>query len=125
MTGPPHKIYPMPSAADHPTARALESAASSLQSSCEQSALVDDLTAEYCHHHAHVTEALDRHPADVVGEEDEGGGLANLEAAFKPLLVRRERAVDGVHADGRGQIHALIGPTDVTGHRLSRRRVWS
>ena len=34
-----------------------------------------------------------------------------------------EGAVDGVHADGGGQVHALVGTTDVPGHGRPRQRL--
>jgi hypothetical protein len=41
--------------------------------------------------------------------QDEVGHLADFQAAFEPFLKRRKGTIDGMHADGRGQVHALVG----------------
>jgi hypothetical protein len=41
--------------------------------------------------------------------QDEVGHLADFQAAFEPFLKRRKGTIDGMHADGCGQVHALVG----------------
>ncbi|HSF32977.1 MAG TPA: hypothetical protein VLK82_21210 [Candidatus Tectomicrobia bacterium] len=38
-----------------------------------------------------MANVFNRHPAEVLGEDDEVGSLADFEAALKPLLKRFER----------------------------------
>jgi hypothetical protein len=83
----------------------------------------DHLSADHRHDHAHVMESLDRHAAEILGEQDEVGRLADVEAALKAFLTRGKGAVNGVHAEGRGQVHALVGATDISGHRVPRQRL--
>jgi hypothetical protein len=47
------------------------------------SGLVDHLTSVHRHRHAQVMQALDRHPAEVLSEDDEVGRLTKLEARFE------------------------------------------
>jgi hypothetical protein len=83
----------------------------------------DHLPADHRHHHAHLAQALDRHPAEVLGEDDEISRLTHLEAPLQPFLKRRKGPVNGVHPDGRGQVDALVGATDVPGHSLPCQRL--
>ena len=67
--------------------------------------------------------ALDRHSTEILGEHDEVGRLADFKATVKPSLKRPEGAIDGVHADGRAQVHTFVGATDVPGHGLACQRL--
>src|SRR6266511_3848115 len=51
------------------------------------------------------------------------GRLAQLEAALEAFFKRREGAVDGVHPDGHGEVHALVWSTNVPGHCPARQRL--
>jgi hypothetical protein len=81
------------------------------------SGLVDHLTADYRHRHTHIAKPLDRHPAEFLGRHEKIGRLADLPTALELYFKRREGVIDRVHADGNGQVHDLIGATDVPGHR--------
>lgn len=88
---------------------ALWAAASVLQSSRGRSSFVYDLTTDHGHRHAYLAMPLDRHVAEILGQDNEVGRIADLEASLKPFFKGRNGAVNGVHADGRGQVHALAG----------------
>jgi hypothetical protein len=57
------------------------------------SSFVDHLLTDHRHHHTYVPEALGRHAAKVLSEDDEIGCFTRLEASIQPLIVicgRRE-----------------------------------
>jgi hypothetical protein len=70
-----------------------------------------------------MAELLNRDSAEVLSEDDDVGRLANFQAALEAFLKGRKGAVDGVHADRCGQVDALVGATDIPGHRPTRQRL--
>jgi hypothetical protein len=79
------------------------------------SVLEDDLTVDHRHRHAYMTNVLDRHLAEFFVRHEKIGRLADFEAALEPFLKRRKGALDGVQADGRGEVHGLVGAIDIPG----------
>jgi hypothetical protein len=53
-------------------------------------------------------------------KQNEVGHLADFEAAFEPFLKRRKGTIEGVHADGCGQVHVLVGTADIPDDRPTR-----
>ena len=62
-----------------------------------------------------MANVLDRHLAEIFGQHEKIGRLSDFEAALEPFLKRREGPVDGVYANRRGQVDALVGATDTLG----------